>query len=108
MDDMFPPITAEDDECKDGFCPIKPAQKPLEVKIDFEVDQPEHYKGRGVADTIEAIDVMKAFMSTEEFNGHLRGCAMKYLLRLNSKGSPSLNARKAAWYINRLVEELSE
>ena len=110
MADMFQPIpdkalekdSRERSECVDGFCPLP---TPKEVVIDDEIS-PEHYRGRGGVDTIEAIDVMEAFLSTEEFTGYLRGNAIKYLLRLKSKGSAATNAKKCNWYVNRLVEEL--
>ena len=87
-------------ECKDGFCELP---SPKKVVID-EVNQPPHYISGGM----EAIDVMKAFLSADEFNGYLRGNAIKYLLRLNQKGSAKMNAEKCGWYVNRLAKELAD
>ena len=110
-DFMFPPIGDEDnltkdarervpgDECINGFCPMP---TPKTVVID-EVN-PQHYQQGGM----EAIDVMAAFSSKEEFQGYLRLNAVKYLLRLNNKGSASLNCKKALWCVDRLSKELSE
>ena len=63
---------------------------------------PNHYK----TETLEAIEVMRAFWSEEEFTGHLRCTAIKYLLRLREKDTPSINAQKCFWYVERLVKEL--
>lgn len=75
----------------------------MPVKID-EVNSPPHYMQGGM----EAIDVMQSFSSKEEFVGHLRLTAIKYLLRLNEKDNPAVNARKCRWYVDRLCKELSE
>ena len=63
---------------------------------------PDHYK----SDTLEAIEVMRAFCSDEEFTGHLRCTAIKYLLRLHKKDTPLENAQKCGWYVERLIKEL--
>lgn len=63
---------------------------------------PDHYKGQGV----ECIDAIKASMSCDEFLGYLRGNVMKYTWRMRQKGDPAENARKAAWYLDRLTKEL--
>lgn len=65
---------------------------------------PDHYKGQGV----ECINAIKASMSRDEFLGYLRGNVMKYTWRLINKGSPVENARKAAWYLDRLTKELEQ
>lgn len=66
---------------------------------------PAHYQS---ANGLEAIQVMEAFSSKEEFVGHLRLTAIKYLLRLNEKDTPEVNARKSLWYVKKLCEQLSE
>lgn len=65
---------------------------------------PDHYKGQGV----ECIDAIKASMSRLEFLGYLRGNVMKYTWRMHQKGDPTENARKAAWYLDRLTKELEQ
>ena len=62
----------------------------------------DHYK----TETLEAIEVMRAFCSDEEFTGHLRCTAIKYLLRLHKKDTPRINAEKCKWYVERLIKEL--
>ena len=98
MADFFAPIEENTMECKDGFCELP---SPKKVVID-EVNQPAHYISSGM----EAIQVMEAFLSAEEFEGYLRGNALKYLLRLKGKGSAKMNAEKCMWYVNRLSKEL--
>ena len=50
-----------------------------DVKEDL-VNSPKHYKLRGL--DIESVDVIKATLTPEEFQGWLKGNAMKYLERL--------------------------
>lgn len=103
--DIFKPIeergVPDENGCIDGFCALP--SKSMPVTVD-EVNQPAHYMQGGM----EAIDVMQSFSSKEEFVGHLRLTAIKYLLRLNEKDTPSVNARKCRWYVDRLCKELSE
>ena len=71
-------------------------------KVDPE-DQPDHYnKG-----SIEAIEAIKASMPEHEFNGYLKGNALKYLWRYDYKGKPVEDLRKCRWYIERLIKELN-
>ena len=63
---------------------------------------PQHYKTGG----IETIDYMKAKASDEEFRGHLRLTAIKYLSRGPYKDDALEDYKKARWYINRLIVEL--
>ena len=68
------------------------------------VDQPEHYnKG-----AIEAIEAIKASMPEQEFNGYLKGNALKYLWRYDYKGKPVEDLRKCRWYIDRLIKEINK
>ena len=67
------------------------------------VEQPDHYnKG-----AIEAIEAIKASMPDHEFNGYLKGNALKYLWRYDYKGKPVEDLRKCRWYIERLIKELT-
>lgn len=70
---------------------------------DFQTDvvnSPSHYKVGG----IETIDYLEAKASKEEFMGHLRLTAMKYLSRAGHKGEALEDYRKAQWYVNRLIK----
>ena len=68
------------------------------------VDKPPHYNQGG----IETIEYMKAYSTKEEFMGHCRLTAIKYLSRLMEKENPLQDAMKARWYLNKLIEELQE
>lgn len=68
------------------------------------VNNPPHYKIGG----IETIDYMKAKSTPEEFKGHLRLTAIKYLSRTGYKGDAIEDLKKAQWYLNRLVQECEE
>jgi len=66
------------------------------------VNKPPHYTVGG----IETIDYMKAKSTPEEFRGHLRLTAIKYLSRGEYKGAALQDYKKALWYLNRLVAEI--
>ena len=65
---------------------------------------PEHYKTGG----IETIDFMKAKSTKEEFLGHLRLTALKYLSRFGKKDNELQELKKAKWYLDRLISELEQ
>ena len=72
------------------------------AKLDDPVNHPAHYTQGG----IECIDALKASMTPEEFRGYLKGNAIKYMWRYQSKGNPAQDIAKAQWYLARLSEEL--
>lgn len=76
---------------------IEPSQQTGELD---QVNHPAHY----TQGDIECWDAMRACMSTEEFAGYLRGCAIKYLWRCNMKGTCVQDLQKARAYVNKLVE----
>lgn len=59
-----------------------------------------HYRDAG----IQPWDAMEAWMTRDEFRGFLRGCAIKYLARAGNKGEPLQDYRKAAHYLQKLLE----
>lgn len=65
------------------------------------VNQPPHYNQGG----IECVEAIKASMSPEEFQGYLKGNAIKYLWRYRHKNGVQ-DLQKANWYNNRLIQEL--
>jgi hypothetical protein len=65
------------------------------------VNHPSHYKVGG----IETIEYMKAKATPEEFKGHLRLTAIKYLSRTGYKDDALQDLKKAQWYLNRLIKE---
>ena len=70
------------------------------IREDDVVNKPPHYnKG-----SIECINAIEASMTKEEFAGYLKGNVVKYLWRYNYKGKPTEDLKKAAWYLDRLIE----
>jgi hypothetical protein len=47
---------------------------------------------------------MQAKSTPEEFAGYLRLNCMKYLSRAGHKGAVLEDYKKAAWYLNKLIE----
>lgn len=68
------------------------------------VHHPDHY----VAGGIEAIDVIQAKLTREQFIGYLLGNILKYHMRHNYKNKPLQDTRKAGWYTNLLAKVLGE
>ena len=65
------------------------------------VNHPSHYN-QGKTETI---DILKEFLTEEEFIGFLKGNVLKYLHRYKYKnGLEDLN--KASWYLDRLKEQV--
>tara|TARA_B100000902_G_scaffold322372_1_gene315623 strand:+ start:2067 stop:2393 length:327 start_codon:yes stop_codon:yes gene_type:complete len=70
------------------------------------VNSPAHYtRGR-----YEAIDVIEDAIETapDPVLGMLQGQVLKYVLRLWHKSNCTEDARKAEWYLRRLIDKLSE
>ena len=76
---------------------------PYPVEVDA-VNHPSHYKVGG----IETIEYMKAKSTPEEFKGHLRLTAIKYLSRTGYKDDALQDLKKAQWYLNRLIKECDD
>jgi len=71
---------------------------------DDRVNSPSHYtSGR-----MEAIDIIEDAISTAPTpqKGFLQAQVLKYILRLWLKDSPVEDAKKAEWYLKRLIESL--
>ena len=69
------------------------------------VNSPSHYT-RGKQ---EAIDIIEEAIqdAPNPKQGMLQAQVLKYLLRLWLKDNPEQDARKAQWYLNRLVDSLN-
>jgi len=65
------------------------------------VSKPKHYN----TGAIETIDAIKASMSDLEFQGYLKGSALKYLWRFDKKQKPLEDLSKCSWFLDRLVKE---
>lgn len=61
---------------------------------------PDHYKVGG----IETIDIMKAKLTKEGFEGYLAGNVLKYVTRYHHKNGLE-DLKKARWYLDRLIME---
>ena len=71
---------------------------------DDRVNSPSHYtSGR-----MEAIDIIEDAISTAPTPGKglLQAQVLKYILRLWLKDSPIEDAKKAEWYLKRLIDQL--
>ena len=68
------------------------------------VNSPSHYT-RG---TTEAIDIIEEAIqdAPSPVEGLLQGQVLKYLLRLWLKDNPVQDAKKAKWYLERLISKL--
>jgi hypothetical protein len=62
------------------------------------VNSPAHY-GKG---SIECIDYIEDFLTTEEYIGYLRGNIAKYLHRWRYKNKQE-DLLKSQWYLERLI-----
>lgn len=59
----------------------------------------QHY----AAKAIQPWDAMECWMTSEQFEGYLRGCAIKYIARYPEKGGV-LDLKKARHYLDKLIE----
>ena len=66
------------------------------------VNNPKHYTVGGY----EAIDVMKAKLSPDEWRGACKANVLKYLMRANYKGHHDQDCEKALFYMKELVDAL--
>jgi hypothetical protein len=64
------------------------------------VNKPPHYLVGG----IESIDVIKAKLTPEQYEGYLMGTRMAYDLRYPFKGSYVQDLKKSNWYADKLIE----
>jgi hypothetical protein len=84
----------------DAVTQVPPPYKPKPVKESNLIQVGgDHYKNMGVQPWV----AMEAWMTPEQFNGFLRGNAIKYLARCDVKGGVE-DIKKARHYINKLVE----
>lgn len=84
------------------FTPPTAPTIPEPVVFNDPVNHPSHY----ASGQIECIDAIAAALGRDGFIAFLQGQAMKYSWRLDKKGHAIEDARKAQWYLNKLVEVL--
>lgn len=63
------------------------------------VNSPTHYTSGG----IETIDFIRAKLAEEQFQGFLLGNTLKYLARYGKKDTALVDAKKARWYLDKLI-----
>lgn len=64
----------------------------------------DHYKRFG--DT-QPWDILKLYLTEEQFKGYLLGTAIDYLLRANHKGSFNIDVLKGHHTTEKLIEEMA-
>ena len=69
------------------------------------VNHPAHY----TAGPVEVIDILEqtAASAPDPVLAGLQWQVLKYLLRMWLKDNPEQDARKARWYLNRLIDRLT-
>ena len=95
-----------DDLVKSGQVKVDDSVLPItmeEPKHD-PVNHPAHYKVGG----IETIDYIKAKLTPDEYRGYLKGNLLKYSSRIGHKGAAQVDAAKAGWYANALVQTIEQ
>lgn len=68
-----------------------------------DVTSPPHYTVGGY----EALDVIKAKLTKEEYVGYCKGNILKYLMRANYKGAHDQDCAKALYYSDSMMEVLN-
>lgn len=70
------------------------------------VNHPPHYTW-GTTEVIDIIEEAIPHAPSVKL-GYLQGQVLKYLLRMWLKGAPLEDAKKARWYLDRLIAYLKE
>ena len=68
-------------------------------QVDDPVNRPKHYQ---LAPGVEAIDIIRATLTPEQYKGYLLGNLLKYRLRAGNKGDALQDLAKANWYHREL------
>ena len=96
----------EESSCVDGVCPV-PWETTDRLSVAPKgdpVNHPEHY----TAGKVEVIEILEQAVqdAPDPISGGLLWQTLKYLLRLWYKGNMIQDAKKARWYLNRLIDRL--
>ena len=72
------------------------------------MNDPVHHPAHYTAGKVEVIEILEqaASHAPDPVSGGLQWQVLKYLLRMWLKSNPLQDARKAQWYLGRLVERL--
>lgn len=81
-----------------------PSMKEIKERKPEMVNHPDHYQGNG----LEVIEVLKAFLTPEQFLGFVLANMLKYLLRMGKKDEMLQELEKTLWYGHYLKEFLNE
>ena len=73
----------------------------LQVKSPDPIN-PAHYQ----QGSIECIDAIESALTTEEYQGFLKGQVLKYTWRCGKKDRSLQEMKKTQWYLNRLINLL--
>ena len=73
-----------------------------DVVHEDKIDKPKHYQGKF---GLEAIEVVRNFMTTEEIRGFYKGNTLKYILR-EAKKNGLEDLKKARKNLDGLIEEM--
>ena len=68
------------------------------------VNHPPHYN----QGNIETIDYIEDVLGEWDTTAYFQGNALKYVSRMFAKGKPIEDAKKAVWYLNKLIKLLEE
>lgn len=79
------------------YDPDEPTEEPTDM-----VNHPPHY----TAGSIECIDAMRAALGRDGFIAFCKGQVIKYVWRAGLKADATEDARKAAWYLARMIREM--
>jgi len=82
--------------------PDRKQQSHKEAAMTDEINSPSHYM---LFPDMEAIDVIIAALTPEEFAGYCKGNALKYRLRAGAKGPAEKCIAKANWYQQKLRQQ---
>ena len=78
--------------------------KPDEEDAYDPVNRPAHYNLGGV----ECIDYIKQVLGNQGFIAYCQGNMIKYQHRYRYKNKPVEDMKKAQYYLNRMIETMSE
>ena len=78
-------------------------RKMLKMSDDDKVNHPNHYKSGG----LEVIDIIEAKLSPDQLKGYYLGNIMKYVFRHEYKDGIT-DLKKALWYLDRLISNVSK
>lgn len=73
------------------------------AKTQFGKINPDYYRQNG----LDLQDILKSRMTSEEYEGWLVGCIMKYMTRYKHKDGVK-DLEKARWNINCLIDHLEK